>query len=274
MKKEIPMSKIDARLQNPLARRTFLRRMAGAAGGLAVTAVAAACGANKTEVSASAGATTGAPASAAAATTAAGATTAAASGTSAASATTAKAAATTPVTAPTPAAVAGTGFDATKEVVVSFSYMADAAAMGNMPQGGGGKGGGRILNPYVAVWVENAAGAAVRTISVNYQLGKGDRWLNELQRWFRVGKAGVPALAAVSSATRVPGDYKVVWDGTDDAKKPVAQGDYFVCIESAREHGPYSLIRETVTIGAAPAVKQLAAKGELQKASVELRARS
>ena len=42
----------------------------------------------------------------------------------------------------------------------------------------------------------------------------------------------------------MPGAYKIVWDGNDDKKAPVVQGDYFVCIEAAREHGPYEIVRE------------------------------
>jgi hypothetical protein len=229
------MTKLDPRLQNPMARRTFLRTVA-AAGGVLVTAAVTACG-SSTKTAAS---------------TVAPATTAGNSGT------TVKA--TTATAAAKPAA--GGTFDATKEVAISFSYTADASA------------GGRVNNPYVAVWIETADGTPVRTVSVNYQVGRGDRWLNELQRWFRSTNGAPAILATVSSATRVPGDYKVVWDGTDDTKKPVAQGEYFVCIESAREHGPYSLIRETVTINKTAAVKNLSDQGELHKATVELKARS
>ena len=60
----------------------------------------------------------------------------------------------------------------------------------------------------------------------------------------------------------------------NDKKQPVALGDYFVCIEAAREKGPYQIVREQVTVGAAPFAKPLAAKGELQDVSVELRARN
>ena len=128
-------------------------------------------------------------------------------------------------------------------------------------------------NPYVAVWIENAAGAAVRSISLNYQAGRGDRYLPDLTRWFRTAKA-TAAVETISSATRVPGAYKIVWDGMDDKHAPVPQGDYFVCVEAARERGPYELVREQVTIGIAPFMKSLVAKGELQDVTVELRARS
>ncbi len=226
--------------------------MAGTAGGLLVTAVAAACGANKAS---SAAATTGAPATAAATP-------------STAKAATATTVAVAPATARAGATgAAGAAFDATKELAISFSYVADTTA-----GGGGGKGGG-IKNPYVVVWIENAAGVPIRSISLNYQAGRGEQYLRDLTRWARTAQASA-SVATISSATKVPGVYKIVWDGNDDKKAPVAQGDYFVCIEASREHGPYEIVREQISIGADPFVKPLAAKGELQDVTVELRARS
>lgn len=246
--------------RSTMPRRQFLRRLAG---GLTVTAVAAACGANNaatTAVSSLPATTTPAPTTAAAAATAKA---APATIAAPAAATTAKAApATTAAPAVAPAAPAsGASFDPAHEMAIAFSFVADTAA------------GGRFHNPYVAVWVEDAAGAAVRSISLNYQLGRGDKWLPDLTRWFRTGKA-TAAVETISSATKVPGAYKLVWDGMSDAKKAVPQGDYFVCIEAAREKGPYQLVREQLSVGATPFVKALAAKGELQDVSVELRARS
>lgn len=248
-----------------LPRRQFLRRMGGAAGGLLVTAVAAACGANKA-------ASTAAPASSAsAATTGAPATTVAASAATTAKVTPATTAAAKPATTATstapaaaPSPAGGAAFDAAKELAISFSYVADTAGAG---------GGRRINNPYVVVFIENAAGEPVRSISLNYQIGRGDRYLRDLTRWSRTAQTSA-AVETISSATKVPGAYKVVWDGTDDKKAPVPQGDYFVCIEAAREHGPYEIVREQISIGAEPFVKPLAAKGELQDVTVELRARS
>lgn len=241
-----------------LPRRLFLRRMLGTAGGLVVTAVAAACGANK---SAAAGtASTAAPtATAAPATNGAAAITTAQlpAGTTLAPVP----AATTAPAAAAAKAAAGGAFNAANEMAISFSFVADAAA------------GGRFHNPYVAVWIEDATGAAVRSISLNYQIGRGDKWLPTLTRWFRTAKP-TAAVETISSATKVPGAYKLAWDGMNDKKQPVALGDYFVCIEAAREKGPYQIVREQVSVGAAPFAKPLAAKGELQDVSVELRARS
>ena len=260
-----------------MERRVFLRRLITAGGALSLTALAAACGANKS-TSAAPSSATGAPTSGNALTTAAAVPTT----TSAAAPTTGKAAGSTPVTTASPAGVTtaagtatkpaagGKAFDVAKEVVISYSYVADMTASGG--------NGGRINNPYIAVWIEGADGAIVRNVSVSYQAGRGDRWLNELHRWFAaekayVAKGGPASIQTISSATRVAGSYKVVWDGLDETKQPVALGDYFVCIEASRERGPYQLVRESVAIGSDAVVKALADNGELQKVSVELRAR-
>jgi hypothetical protein len=285
--KDFAMSTTSDRSMLP--RRQFLRRMAGTAGGLLVTAVAAACGANKSSSATPASSAPAAPSTAKAGAPATAAATVAAPGTAKAAATEVSAA---PAPAPTTAAkttapagatgaATGATFDAAKELAISFSYVADTTAGGNPPPGGGnpppgGGGGGRgggIKNPYVVVWIENAAGAPVRSISLNYQAGRGEQYLRDLTRWSRTAQASA-SVATISSATKVPGTYKIVWDGNDDKKAPVAQGDYFVCIEAAREHGPYEIVREQVSIGAEPFVKPLAAKGELQDVTVELRARS
>ncbi|MFX9142692.1 DUF2271 domain-containing protein [Acinetobacter baumannii] len=48
------------------------------------------------------------------------------------------------------------------------------------------------------------------------------------------------------------------------------QGDYFVCIEAAREHGTYQLIREKVTFGNKPFKREFSGTEEIAGASVEL----
>ena len=133
-------------------------------------------------------------------------------------------------------------------------------------------GGGRILNPYVAVWIEDASGALLRTVGLWVKADK-TKYLSDLRRWYsldraRIAKGGADTIASVSSATKVAGAYSVVWDAKNDTGALVAPGTYFVCIEAAREKGPYELIREQVTLGASPLTKALADSGELTGASV------
>jgi len=168
--------------------------------------------------------------------------------------------------APSPVAEkpAAGSFDPANEVAVTFAYTAD--------------GGFRVRNPYVAVYIEDTAGTLVRTIDLSVQLGKGLRWLPDLSRWFRADQhrlnlGGADVVHTMSTATRVPGTYTVSWDERDEHRALVPLGDYYLCIEGAREKGPYELIREQITIGYAAFSKQLPPNGELTAASVELRAR-
>ena len=72
----------------------------------------------------------------------------------------------------------------------------------------------------------------------------------ELRAWYRERPAArawprAPSIVgSVSSATRSPGRYTFKWDGKDQQGKPVKPGTYTVCIEAAREHGTYQIIRQ------------------------------
>lgn len=153
------------------------------------------------------------------------------------------------------AAVAG-------EMVISFTYT----------QGVGGKD----ENPYIAVWIEDAAGDLVETVALFYeQSRRGRRWIDHLDRWFTVDARNVAAGGAddsmtISSATRPPGAYAVAWDGTADGVVMPA-GDYYVCVESAREPGAaYGLIREPVRLEGTLPQTALPDVGELSMASVQI----
>jgi hypothetical protein len=139
--------------------------------------------------------------------------------------------------------------------------------------------GYRYHRPYVAVWVEDAAGRRVRTLSLWVNTtGRGPRYIRELRRWFSGERdqqdAGGPDLVAtMSSATRLPGQYSVSWNGRDDRGNVVDQGDYRVVIEAAREHGSYQLMQQDVTLGAKPVAADLAGNEEIGGARVEYRRR-
>ncbi len=138
------------------------------------------------------------------------------------------------------------------ELAVSFTFLAN---------------GGRVRNPYVAVWIESTGGQLVAPVSAWFQQDqKGARYLNELRRWFAAG--GRQASGSVSEATRAPGSYTVVWNGTGSDGATVAAGEYVLCIEAAREHGPYDLITAPVTVGGESFQRDLQPNGELTAASV------
>jgi thiamine biosynthesis lipoprotein len=139
--------------------------------------------------------------------------------------------------------------------------------------------GYRYHRPYVAVWVEDANGKSVRTLSawVNSS-GRGPRYIRELRRWFSMERdqqdAGGPDLiATISSATRLPGQYTVTWNGRDDRGNVVDQGTYRVIVEAAREHGSYQLMQQDLTLGAKPVAADLGSNEEIGRARVEYRRR-
>lgn len=147
----------------------------------------------------------------------------------------------------------GAVFPGGAELVVDFTYTS---------------GNGRTRNPYIAVWVEDADGNLVDTISLWYKQGKGEKWLADLRSWYAASDAG--AEVSISGATRVAGSYTVAWDGTDLDGNPVARGDYNLYIESAREHGPHELTSASFTVGDEAFTLSLDDQGELTGASAEL----
>jgi hypothetical protein len=161
------------------------------------------------------------------------------------------------------AAASGAPFDETKELVVTFTFTATDS---------------RSRNPYVAIWIEDASGTLIRTIDLSMENGRGLRYLPDLKRWYRAYQSWLSSGASdvidtISGPTRIPGTYSASWDGRNEAGALVHQGDYAVYIEAAREHGPYEVINETVSIGTAPFSKKPADSGELQQVSIQLKAR-
>ncbi len=127
--------------------------------------------------------------------------------------------------------------------------------------------GGRARNPYVAVWLENSAGELVKTVALWHEdRGGQDRWLSEMKVFSGLGAADAQT---VSSATRQPGSYTVQWDGStlDGTRAPI--GTYQLFIEAAREHGPYELLQQGVSLGSKAASFVLTPSGELTDASAQ-----
>jgi thiamine biosynthesis lipoprotein len=166
---------------------------------------------------------------------------------------------------PSLAMAQGAGWNREFELAVNFEI--------NQPSGE------RYRRPYVAVWVEDEDGNAVRTLSLWVQTRKpGPRWIPDLKRWYRKekqrkGRDGGDLIETISVATRKPGQYSLTWNGRNDDGKLVPQGSYFVCIEAAREHGTYQLLRESVGIGSKAFQKSLGSNVEIKEASVEYRKR-
>lgn len=135
--------------------------------------------------------------------------------------------------------------------------------------------GERYRRPYVAVWVEDKDGFPVRSLLLwLLQSQKGQRWLPDLRSWYHADELRrvvdpTDLVATVSAATRGPGKYHVLWDGTDDQKKPVKTGTYTVFIEAVREHGSHQLLRKEFVVGGQAIKAELKGNEEIKSASIE-----
>jgi len=123
----------------------------------------------------------------------------------------------------------------------------------------------RYRRPYVAVWVEDADHFPVRTLALWFQ---NPRWLPDLKQWYRDDQVrnlaeGSDISRTVSAATRPPGKYTLKWDGKDNEGKLVKAGSYTICIEAAREHGGYDILRHEVSFDNKPQQATLPAAKEL-----------
>jgi thiamine biosynthesis lipoprotein len=119
--------------------------------------------------------------------------------------------------------------------------------------------GGRVYPPYVSIWITDGANAPVRQLLL---LGDNENYIDQNYIWWRrVGRSAPGVVDAVARPTRPAGRYTAVWDGKDNAGRPVPQGRYTVHIEATREHGGHSYQTIPLLLGADP-VEASAAAGE------------
>jgi thiamine biosynthesis lipoprotein ApbE len=127
--------------------------------------------------------------------------------------------------------------------------------------------GGRARRPYVAVWVEDSKKTLVRTITV---WGSDWRWLRELNTWWKAGDHYTDNFArSITRATRAPGKYVIAWDGLNDQKQPVPQGEYRVFVEINREHGRHLTESVTIQCGVEAKSVEIRATPESEAGAVE-----
>lgn len=104
--------------------------------------------------------------------------------------------------------------------------------------------------PYVAVWLEPAAGGQARTLALWYDVAKrgnepGTKWLADLRTWWRKGGRSLNLPAnGVSGATRAPGAHRI------PLPKGLRAGAYTLHVEAAREDGGRELVSVPLTIPA------------------------
>ncbi len=104
-------------------------------------------------------------------------------------------------------------------------------------------------NPYVAIWIENEAGRAVRTLDVWYDIDlRGDdpeKWLPDMRTWWRrAGRSMSLPADGISAPTKAPGTHRVAYRQGSRPLGNLPAGSYTLRVEAAREVGG----REVVSI--------------------------
>jgi hypothetical protein len=102
--------------------------------------------------------------------------------------------------------------------------------------------------PYVAIWLERADQSFVGNVAVWYDHklkdNEGTKWLKDVRQWWRrSGRDLTMPVDGLTSATRPPGDHQVVI-ATDKAPlQGLAQGEYHLVVEAAREVGGREILK-------------------------------
>lgn len=123
--------------------------------------------------------------------------------------------------------------------------------------------------PYVAVWLEPAAGGTARTLAVWYEVKKGgnepgSKWLSELRGWWREGGKSLAMPAdGISGATRAPGAYTI------PLPADLKPGAYVLKVEAARETGGRELVSMPMSVPA----KTARASGKTELGAITLSVR-
>ncbi len=139
---------------------------------------------------------------------------------------------------------------------------------------------GRYRRPYVAVWLEDTDRFPVRTGLLWLQVEQpGPRWHRDLTRWYRgertrklVEKKSM--IDTMATATRGPGEYTAAFAATNNNGKPLPDGTYTLCIEVAREHGTYQIIRETFDFKKDKSIETKSLKGNVELGGVSFEYKS
>lgn len=100
--------------------------------------------------------------------------------------------------------------------------------------------------PYVALWIETADQAAVKTLAVWYDTKlknkEGNTWLKDMRTWWRKsGRTLTLPADGLSGPTKAPGKHQVNISGAQLAG--LAPGQYALVVEASREVGGREVVR-------------------------------
>lgn len=120
--------------------------------------------------------------------------------------------------------------------------------------------------PYVAIWLETTDRKGVETLAVWQEQ---DIRLKDIRQWWRkIGRNGEPSYDGVTGATRKPGAYQVVWD-SEQSQAEIPAGEYYLCLEAAREAGGRDFFKQKIQLGADEA-QQFRIPGKLELGDIQL----
>ncbi len=102
--------------------------------------------------------------------------------------------------------------------------------------------------PYVAIWLERPDQSFIGNLAVWYDLklkdNEGTKWLKDMRQWWRrIGRDMKMPADGLSTATRPPGDHRVVVDAVQAPLAGLAEGEYHLVVEAAREVGGREILR-------------------------------
>jgi thiamine biosynthesis lipoprotein ApbE len=120
--------------------------------------------------------------------------------------------------------------------------------------------------PYLATWVENTSGKLVRAIVL---WGSKAKYHPELSSFWTATGGSETLLYKVTRVTRLPGSYKIAWNGLDNDGKPVPMGDYRIVIETNRYHGTYAKQSGTIVCRNDPASTTLSGTTNFEPITIQ-----
>ena len=126
--------------------------------------------------------------------------------------------------------------------------------------------------PYVSIWLEKPDQSFVGNLAVWYKLknNEGTKWLKDMRQWWRKsGRELDMPVDGLSSATRAPGEHRVRVALDKLPVKDLAEGEYQLVVEAAREVGGRELLRIPFQWPAKTA-QNLKSKGEHELGNITL----
>jgi thiamine biosynthesis lipoprotein len=157
------------------------------------------------------------------------------------------------------------------ELTVSLTLTQGTAAAGGGGFFGRGGFGGRRRDsgprrPYVAVWVETTSGKLVRVLAF---WASKPKYFSELSSFWNIASRDQHLLYSTARATREPGKYQLVWDGSDEQRRPTPPGTYRIVVETNQEHGVYAKQAGTIMCGNDPGSLTLPATANFETVGVQ-----